>query len=319
MNFILSFTCGTIFFVILLLISNHRTKKLLNQNNTSNDREYDANDTPEELPNTEITVEDELHEITREYIKRQEARIEYIQESNAEQERILKEALKHIQQNPILKPAIFLFPILFAVAAAVGNWHSWFYTIFKAFVLLEAVVLIGLRLGNEKYKSEKILIATVYMSVMAIIGLCSFSKGGFDKSFWVILDIAYCIMHCILYLGLVDIDKKQKEYDKQQSMQEARLLKHGLDSLTVRKLKAVEELKKIQGPKYTCRSLSIIICSFVLFVPSIIDKDYTLIGIVSSVLLFVVIWDGTNIWYDISAGKILDKYNLRYYKKAEDL
>lgn len=105
-------------------------------------------------------------------------------------------------ENKILKPSIFCFPIMLAVAA-MFHMPSWYYTLWKVVVLLEAIILVGIRLNETKFRSESVAIATVFMVIMAAMGIISFMNGGFDRTFWIIMDIAYCIMHCVLYFGLL--------------------------------------------------------------------------------------------------------------------
>lgn len=113
------------------------------------------------------------------------------------------------QSKRILKPSIYLFPIMLAVAS-LFDMPSWLYTLFKIIVLIEAIILIGIRLNDGKFRSEKVAIGTVYMAFMAAIGILSFTNGGFPKSFWVILDIGYCIMHVLIYLGFVEGENRDR-------------------------------------------------------------------------------------------------------------
>lgn len=113
------------------------------------------------------------------------------------------------QPKRILKPSIYLFPIMLAVAS-LFDMPSWFYTLFKIIVLIEAVILIGIRLNDGKFRSEKVAIGTVYMAFMAVIGILSFTNGGFPKSFWVILDIGYCIIHVLIYLGFAERENRDR-------------------------------------------------------------------------------------------------------------
>lgn len=164
------------------------------------DNDKDDND----LPDTEVTSEDVAHETKRAYTQMAET-IAQIREEKEEAERrkIEEKAKIRANKNRILKPSIYLFPIMLAVAA-IFDMPSWFYTLFKIIVLIEALILIGIRLNDGKFRSEKVAIGTIYMAFMAAIGMLSFTNGGFPKSFWVILDIGYCIMHVLIYLGFTD-------------------------------------------------------------------------------------------------------------------
>lgn len=161
-----------------------------------------------ELP-TDVTDADVAHEIERLQRQRQEARLEWEERMEAAaQEKRKREAEHHeaeqkIADSGLPKPWIFFVPIMFAVAA-VFDMPSGYYTFFKVLVLIEAVMLIGLRLSEKKFRSTGAAIGTVYMSVMALLGIVSFmTHDGFDKTMWVILDIVYCIMHAWLYFGLL--------------------------------------------------------------------------------------------------------------------
>ena len=118
----------------------------------------------------------------------------------AEETERMNNSGKHSEK--ILKPSIYLFPIMLAVAS-LFDMPSWFYTLFKVVVLIEAVVLIGIRLNDGKFRSEKVAIGTAYMAFMAVIGIFSFINGGFPRSFWMFLDIGYCIMHVLIYIGFI--------------------------------------------------------------------------------------------------------------------
>ena len=102
----------------------------------------------------------------------------------------------------LLKPSIYLFPIMLAVAS-LFDMPSWFYTLFKIVVLFEAIILIGIRLNDGKFRSDKVAAGSVYMAFMGAIGILSFTNGGFPRSFWALLDIGYCIMHILIYMGFI--------------------------------------------------------------------------------------------------------------------
>lgn len=200
---------GLIVFIILFFASEAKYEDMREKEKSAVE---EARDIPventERSMNTEITQEDVIKEINRQQQQNMEAQNEYwaIVEAAkiAQQEREAQMAQVKEAGTRIIRPGIFFLPIIIAIAGAVGDWDSWFYTLFKIIVLIEAVILIGMRLNDGRFRSEKTAIATVYMVIMAGIGIISFMNGGFDKTFWVILDIAYCVMHTVLYLGLVE-------------------------------------------------------------------------------------------------------------------
>lgn len=162
-----------------------------------------------EEPNTEITEADIRHELERTTRQRQEAHQEWIEYEKArEAAKQEKEKARRNDENVAIasgvpKPGIFFIPIMFAIAA-IFDMPSGYYTFFKTIVLIEAIILIGLRLSEGKFRSTVVAIGTVYMSVMALLGIMSFmTYRGFDKTMWVILDIVYCIIHALLYFGLM--------------------------------------------------------------------------------------------------------------------
>ena len=156
--------------------------------------------------NTEITDEDLWHEVYREADKAVEHEQWLEEKKRADEERRRQAEKEKAQskqkQQRILKPSIYLFPIMLAVAS-LFDMPSWFYTFFKIIVLIVAVILIGIRLNEGKFRSEKVAIGTVYMAFMAVIGILSFINGGFPRSFWMFLDIGYCIMHVLIYIGFI--------------------------------------------------------------------------------------------------------------------
>lgn len=200
---------GVIVFIILFFASEAKYSDMREKEKSAIDeaRDIPLENTAQSM-NTEVTQEDVVHEIHRQQQQNIEARNEYFARIEAakiaQQERESQTAQAKEAGTRIIRPGIFFLPIIIAIAGAVGDWDSWFYTLFKIIVLIEAVILIGMRLNDGRFRSEKTAIATVYMAIMAVIGIISFMNGGFDKTFWAILDIAYCIMHTVLYLGLAE-------------------------------------------------------------------------------------------------------------------
>ena len=200
---------GVIVFIILFFASEAKYSDMREKEKSAikEARDIPLENTAQSM-NTEVTQEDVVHEIHRQQQQNIEARNEYFARIEAakiaQQERESQMAQAKEAGTRIIRPGIFFLPIIIAIAGAVGDWNSWFYTLFKIIVLIEAMILIGMRLNDGRFRSEKTAIATVYMVIMAGIGIISFMNGGFDKTFWVILDIAYCIMHTVLYLGLAE-------------------------------------------------------------------------------------------------------------------
>ncbi len=165
--------------------------------------------------NTDITEDDLWHELYREADQCIDAEEEYKRRKAAEDEKIRQEAIikqqkKQATGNPMLKPSIFFFPIMLAVAAMLPM-PSGYYTFWKLVVLFEAIILISIKLNEPKFRSEKVTVATVFMVIMAAMGFISFMNGGFDRTFWIIMDIAYCVMHTVLYLGLLEAQESQAQ------------------------------------------------------------------------------------------------------------
>ena len=164
-----------------------------------------------ELP-TDVTDADIAHEIERIERQNREAHQEWIEWKKAEAARKEAREAEKLKAEEIArasgvpKPWIFFIPIMFAIAA-IFDMPPGYYTFFKVLILIEAVMLIGLRLSEGKFRSTGAAIGTVYMSVMALLGIASFmTYDGFDKTMWVILDVVYCVMHVWLYFGLIKQD-----------------------------------------------------------------------------------------------------------------
>ena len=183
-----------------------------------NDADINTDITDDDLRpmDTDVTDEDLWHELYREADQVAEAEYEY-QKRKAEEEARQRERQARQQYRKaeataasdgrMIKPGVFFFPIMLAVAA-MFHMPSWYYTLWKLVVLVEAIILLGIRLNEPKFRSEKVAVATVFMVIMAAMGIISFINGGFDRTFWIIMDIAYCIMHTVLYFGLLKSSTK---------------------------------------------------------------------------------------------------------------
>lgn len=181
-----------------------------------NDEDINTDITEDDLRpmDTDVTDDDLWHELYRTADQAAEAENEYqrrrAEEEAKRRERQTRESQRKAEASAnagaggsrMVKPGIFFFPIMFAVAA-MFPMPSGFYTFWKIVVLIEAIILIGIRLNEPRFRSDSVAIATVFMAIMAAMGIISFINGGFDRTFWIIMDIAYCIMHTVLYFGLL--------------------------------------------------------------------------------------------------------------------
>ena len=100
---------------------------------------------------------------------------------------------------------LFIFnilPIILGFISAFADMESGYYTFFKIFLLIEATVLINATVRTGRFGGAFDAIKTIFIAAMAIIGIASFMNGGFDKDFWVILDIIYALIHIPQVIGL---------------------------------------------------------------------------------------------------------------------
>lgn len=113
-----------------------------------------------------------------------------------------KEQAKKREENIGMSLVFLMFfgPAIYALIGAFGHFDSWYYTIFKVITIIEAAILIGTRLNEGKFRNEQLAIGTVFMAILALISVISFASG-FDKSFWVVMDIAYAAMQCVIFSG----------------------------------------------------------------------------------------------------------------------
>ena len=188
-----------------------------NTSNNTADMNTDISEADLRPMNTDVTDDDLWHELYREADQTVEAEHE-CQRRKAEEEDRQRERQARLQRREseaaaisggrMIKPGIFFFPVMIAVAA-MFPMPSGFYTFWKIVVLIEAIILIGIRLNESRFRSDSVAIATVFMAIMAAMGIVSFINGGFDRTFWIIMDIAYCIMHTVLYFGFLKAAAKR--------------------------------------------------------------------------------------------------------------
>lgn len=128
-----------------------------------------------------------------------EARKEEDNDEVKKEERIARATASSVV---ILLLIFHILPIILSLIAAFVDMDGGFYTFFKFFVIVEAVILIGIRLDAKKFLGPFDAIKITFISVMALVGILSFANGGFDREFWMVLDIIYGIVHILPLAGI---------------------------------------------------------------------------------------------------------------------
>jgi len=89
---------------------------------------------------------------------------------------------------------------------------EWIYTLFKVLVIVDAIILVALRLHFKQFLTFSLSIATVAMCAMSLIVILSFSDSfDFSSSFWKFLDGIFSLIKLVLY---IQIRKVESELEK---------------------------------------------------------------------------------------------------------
>ena len=88
---------------------------------------------------------------------------------------------------------------------------EWIYVLFKVLVIVDAIILVALRLHFKQFLTFTLSIATVAMCAMSLIAILSFSDSfDFSSSFWKFLDGIFALIKLVLY---IQIRKVESELD----------------------------------------------------------------------------------------------------------
>ena len=110
-----------------------------------------------------------------------------------------------VYNNKLLLLVYFLMPSIMALFGALFYLPSWYYSLFKIVMVVDACISFLLYSTRDADRSQMSLFgATLVLAFIAFLGIISqfFVKGGFPKSLWVVLDIIYVIAKAVQYFVL---------------------------------------------------------------------------------------------------------------------
>ena len=86
---------------------------------------------------------------------------------------------------------------------------EWIYVLFKVLVIVDAIILVALRLHFKQFLTFSLSIATVAMCAMSLIAILSFSDSfDFSSSFWKFLDGIFALIKLVLYIQIKKVESE---------------------------------------------------------------------------------------------------------------
>lgn len=99
----------------------------------------------------------------------------------------------------------FLILAILALAGAFFYFPSWYYSLFKVVMVVDACLSFRLYDKMDSSDSKTMLFGVaIVLAFIAFLGIVSqfFVRGGFPKGLWVVLDFMYAIAKAIQYYNL---------------------------------------------------------------------------------------------------------------------